>query len=69
MGSLLNEVREQSSNKNKMLTVLNSLSEEDREDLLAALADESIGIIPIHKVLKARGIKVSADTLRRFRQR
>ena len=47
---------------------LDSLSDKDRADVEAALADPTIAATAIAKVLQARGHNMSASTLQRHRR-
>jgi hypothetical protein len=70
MGDLLKEARELSSakaKKPKMEAILERLSPADRKDLEAALADPTISVRAICRVLKARGFDITENPVRTWR--
>lgn len=70
MGDLLKEARELSSAKAKTLklqTILERLTPADRKDLEAALADPTISVRAICRVLKARGFPITENPVRAWR--
>jgi|Laugrespbdmm15dd_1035085.scaffolds.fasta_scaffold00035_27 hypothetical protein len=71
MGKLLDQIKNSPSKtggaKSGLDTILNSLEKQDQQDLLVALADETIQSTVIAKVLNERGFEVSRQSVGRFR--
>lgn len=69
MGKLISEIRSHGRNqKRSMLDDLEEqMSESDYKDLIEALADISIPVSAIGKVLRGRGIKVADGTIYKWR--
>ena len=69
LGEELNHEGRLPSNRFRVDEILKEMSEEDRVDLLAALANENITLAAIVRVLKRRGHKVSENAIRNYRTR
>ncbi len=71
-GKLLNEIKEhqtQTSGRIPMIIhVIESLNEEDRNDLLEALADKSFSAAGIARALTNRGYKINASAITGYRR-
>lgn len=71
-GNLLNEIKEhqtQASGRIPMIVqVIESLNEEDRNDLLEALADKSFSAAGIARALTNRGYKINASAINGYRR-
>jgi hypothetical protein len=71
VGDLLNDIKSQSArhgNKSRLLTVLETMTKDDRKDLLAALDDHSIPASNICRALKKRGHVIDPSTISRYRR-
>lgn len=72
MGKLLEEIQSQKPKKNgtlpKIDLLLTKLGKQDAQDLLVALADESIQSEIISKVLIKNGHNISRQCVGRFRK-
>ena len=71
MGNLLNDIKNEGSRmgkKPRILEILEELSEEDKNDLLAALDDHSIPASNIREAMKKRGYKLNIDVIGRYRR-
>jgi len=71
VGDLLNDIKQQSArhgNKSRLLSILETMSETDRKDLLAALDDHSIPASNICKALKKRGHVIDGSAISRYRR-
>jgi hypothetical protein len=71
VGNLLNDIKSEGSRmgkKSRILEILEELSDEDREDLLAALDDHSIPASNIREAMKKRGHKLNVDVIARYRR-
>ena len=51
-----------------LTVILREMSDEDRADLLDALADLSLGAPAIHRVLTARGYKIGVSAIKAYRR-
>ena len=69
MGKLISEIRSHGRNsKRSMLDDLkDQMSDADYKDLLDAIADISIPISAIGKVLRNRGVKIADGTIYKWR--
>lgn len=72
MGKLLEqiqtEVPKNAGGKPRIQMILDSMTSEDRDDLLEALLDTTIQTMVIRNVLAQRGDKLSHSTVARFRK-
>lgn len=71
MGDLLNDIKSEGSkrgNKSRLLSILESMTEDDRKDLLSALDDHSIPASNICKALKKRGHVIDHSVISRYRR-
>lgn len=69
MGKLLDEIHEDHKPRQKALDlILARLGDDDREDLMAAMLDQSIKTSAIHRVLNKRGMKVGYDRVAEYRR-
>lgn len=73
MGKLLDEIKKSPSRKggakSSLDTILNGLQKQDQQDLLVALADDTVQSTVIAKVLNERGFEVSRQSVGRFREK
>lgn len=71
MGSLREEVAAEQqrpvNNQPALFAILDSMSEEDRKDLLDVLDDRTVSSPAIHRVLTKRGHKVGLTAIKMFR--
>lgn len=66
----LNEAKQQSDNApntNKLVLIEAQLGKKDYEEFVQALKDVSISASAIQRVLKSRGINISANSVRKYR--
>lgn len=68
LGEELRNERQLPRNKFRVDELLNKLSEGDRADLLAAIADENLGISAITRVLRRNGHAISENAIRNYRR-
>lgn len=72
MGSLREEVaaeqRRPVNNQPALFGILDSMTEEERKDLLDVLDDRTVPSPAIHRVLTKRGYKVGLTAIKAFRQ-
>lgn len=72
MGELKNQIAAaqplRSGRQGILESVLDSLSEADRLDLIEALQDSSIPAAVIARVMQQRGIQLRADAITRYRR-
>ena len=72
MGKLLEQIQTEvpkvAGGKSRMAAILNSMTSEDRDDLLEALMDTTIQTTVIRNVLNRRGNKLAHSTISRFRK-
>jgi hypothetical protein len=69
VGKLLDEINSDRKPRQKALDLIMSrLDDADREDLMAALMDQSISTSSIHRVLNKRGMKVGYDRVAEYRR-
>ena len=72
MGKLLEQIQTEvpkvASGKPRIQVILDSMTVEDRDDLLEALLDTTIQTMVIRNVLAQRGNKLSHSTVSRFRK-
>ena len=62
------KAREGHSQAYLLVSILDSMSEEDKVSLLAALEDKGIPHVAVSDVLTANGYKCSAGAVRNYRQ-
>ena len=55
--------------RSKVVAAMESLATKDRDELEQALRDPRIGNEALARVLKRRGLEVSADSIRAYRMR
>ena len=69
MGELLNEIRNapRLGTPKKIDLILGQLDEQDRADLIEALADHKISGTTIARVLRKKGFDCSRKTVQRYR--
>lgn len=71
MASLREEVAAEQqrpvNNQPALFAILDSMSEEDRKDLLDVLDDRTVSSPTIHRVLTKRGYKVGVTAIKAFR--
>jgi hypothetical protein len=72
MGKLLEQIQTEkpktAGGKSRIQAILDSMTSEDRDDLLQALLDATIQTMVIRNVLAQRGDKLSHSTVSRFRK-
>jgi hypothetical protein len=72
MGKLLEQIQTEvpkvAGGKPRIQVILDSMTSEDRDDLLEALLDTTIQTMVIRNVLAQRGDKLSHSTVSRFRK-
>lgn len=68
MGTLFNEMRAESGNKSKLDSLESIMEPEDYQDLLNAIADETVSAGAISRILNKRGIQLSQSTITAHRR-
>jgi hypothetical protein len=63
----LSEAKSESVKVTKLRLIEDQLSEEEFEEFISALKDKSITSAAIYRVLKARGVNVSENSVKRYR--
>jgi hypothetical protein len=71
-GNLLNEIKQQQTQPSgripMIVQIIESLNEEDRNDLLEALDDTSLSAAGIARALTNRGHKINASAINGYRR-
>jgi hypothetical protein len=63
----LSEAKSESVKVTKLRLIEDQLSEEEFQEFISALKDKSITSAAIYRVLKARGVNVSENSVKRYR--